>query len=155
MLVEISNVDKELLLKLCTENNLKIGGIYDSCYDAYVADEFNRCEECYRGIVGDDTIARVRKEAEEELESIDLESIVPIFETRLDDMCVKLDCKPLAVYAVSNNMGIALIDLNGNESIATIRVGNELYDCTLVDDTEDTVIIIGELEIPLSEFVRV
>lgn len=156
MLIKIDDKNKEALLELCKSNNIEIEGIYNTSKEAFSSDEFDSVESCYRGIIGDDTINTVRKEVNDLVDYTVANSFYEMYESKLDKICDKLDAKPIAVYTVSNNLGVSLIEIDEMEGIATIKVGNDIIDCNFsFNDEGEEVIKYGEFEMPISEFIRV
>lgn len=152
MLMRFKSEDADLILKLCERNGIEVDGMYPTAYDAYVFDKLKRCESYYEGIIGEETLKRVRKEAKEELGGLeDISELVAILERKLDLVCTQLDSKPLGVYVFSNTMSLSLISLNDNTAL--IKDENNIFECDLSTDNEGNYIIkYKELELQLNEF---
>lgn len=158
MLMEFNSKDADLILKLCEHNGIDVRGIFATAFDACVSAEFDRLESYYKGIIGDETLKRVRKEAEEEIDGIhdvaDIKSISNILDSKLDLVCTQLDSKPKGVYVFSNNMSLSLISLN--DDTALLKDGNNIFECELSTDSEgDYIVKYKELELNLNEFILI
>lgn len=65
-----------------------------------------------------------------------------------------LNSKTIGVYVISNNIAIHLKDILDDEVICTY--GNDVYRSEIViDEADDDCAKIGEMLIPLKEFMRV
>lgn len=156
MLIKIDDKNKEALLELCKANNIEIEGIYNTSREAFSSDEFDSVEACYKGIIGDNTINTVRKEVNDLVDYESENNFYELYESKLDEICDKLDSKPIAIYTISNNLGVSLIGVDEMEGIATIKVGNDIIDCAFyINDDGEITIKYYELELLLSEFVNV
>ena len=155
MLMRFKSEDADLILKLCERNGIEVDGMYPTAYDAYVFDKLKRCESYYEGIIGEETLKRVRKEAKEELGGLeDISELVAILERKLDLVCTQLDSKPLGVYVFSNTMSLSLISLN--DDTALLKDGNNIFECELSTDSEgDYIVKYKELELNLNEFILI
>lgn len=155
MLMKFKSKDADLILKLCEHNGIEVEGMYPTAYDAYVFDELKRCESCYEGIIGEETLKRLRKEAKDELGDLeDISELVSILERKLDFVCTQLDSKPKGVYVFSNTLSLSLLSVE--DDIAIVKDGNNIYECELNTNEEGNYIVkYKELELNLNEFILI
>lgn len=156
MIVKFENKEDKLkLIELCKANGIKIEGVFNDEYDAYLSTVLDSCENPYRGIIGGKTIEMCRLEAMDKLDDEELDVINNVYTEILDKACDLMDSKPLGIYTISNTIGVELKVLNECEDTAIVKYGNELIECSVKPNNDgEMVIMVGEMELPMSDFIR-
>lgn len=153
MILKISTEDSNKVKEMLNDAGI-VSEICTSSFDSFVSDEIKACEDVYSDTFGKMTVSVIAREVEDILNEEEIDLVSKVYYEKVQEYAGILDARPIGIHTISNNLSVQLKELNDDEFVCV--VDKDVYKGeTIINEEDLECVSIGELVIPLAEFIRV